>query len=121
MPVAFTLFRHKPFEEITQIESDIRIGILLDDQRAGSVLNEYSQQPVRHPLLCQPFLYGFREGIQSFAARLDGECSIGELQIRLFYGDALSQVPRLIDVAAPAYSNVIGKQLQRNHLEQRQE
>jgi hypothetical protein len=37
-----------------------------------------------------------------------------------FYRNTLGEVTRLIDVAAPAYGNVIGEQLKWNHFKYRQ-
>jgi hypothetical protein len=40
MPVVFAALRNQPLEKIAEVERHIRVGILLNDQRAGGVLNK---------------------------------------------------------------------------------
>jgi hypothetical protein len=40
MPVVLSTLGHQPLEEIVQVECHIRVGILLNEQRTGGVLNK---------------------------------------------------------------------------------
>ena len=46
MPEIFAFFRDELFKEVTHIQRHIRICVLLNDQRTGSVLNESRQKTI---------------------------------------------------------------------------
>ena len=121
MAISLARLRHKPLEEIAQIERHVRIGIFLNSERARGVLNENGQQSVCDRLFGKPIFDRARKNIEAFAARQNGKRGMGELQsARLFHSYAFREIARLVHIAAAAHRNVIGQQLQRNHLEQRQ-
>lgn len=68
MAVALLALRNEAFEEIAEVERYIRIGVLLNHQRAGGVLNEYSQKAIVNAGLSYPFCDGACERIQAFSA-----------------------------------------------------
>lgn len=68
MPEMLILFRNQPFKKIAQIQRYVRICILLNEQRAGRVLNESRQQAIGNALFAQPVLHLARERIKTFAA-----------------------------------------------------
>ena len=72
VPVSGSALRDETFKEVSQIEHNIRISILLDHERTGGVLNENSQLPARDALFGKPIRDGPRERIQAFAAGLNG-------------------------------------------------
>ena len=76
----FAVFRNKLFEEIAQVEGNVGIGILLDDERAGCVLDEESQETVANGLFSQPVFGGTGEGIESFAASADFQSGVSGSQ-----------------------------------------
>jgi hypothetical protein len=49
------VFRNQAFEELAEIAVDVRIGVLLNDKRCGSVLNEDGQQSNLDLLRANPF------------------------------------------------------------------
>ena len=44
VPIPGISLRREPFKEIAQIEYNVRVGILLNQQRCGGVLNENGKQ-----------------------------------------------------------------------------
>jgi hypothetical protein len=71
MPVQTSLFRNQSRKEIGQIGHHIGIGVLLNDQRRGSVLAKDGQQSGLRLLVPQPAVDLTSEIVQSFAVRRD--------------------------------------------------
>ncbi len=67
------IFRYQSLEEIAQVERHFRIGVLLDDERAGGVLDEDGEQSVPDLLLAQPRFDLAGEWIKSLAASGNGQ------------------------------------------------
>ena len=85
----FALLGYEAFEEIGEIERNIRIRIFLDDERAGCVLDENSQDSIERRLPAQPLLTCAGDRIQSFASCGNGDLSVGGGQtIRIRGGGA---------------------------------
>lgn len=57
------VFGHEAFEEVAQVERYAGIGVLLNHERAGSVLNENREQSVCDFLFGEPILKVVSEGI----------------------------------------------------------
>ena len=70
MAKTLAVFGDEYFEEVAHIKRDIGIGILLNHQRAGGVLNKQSEQTVANALFSQPIFGGTGEWIESFAASI---------------------------------------------------
>src|SRR5689334_13297756 len=45
VPVALRILRHEPAEEVAEVAQHVRVGVLLDGERRGRVLDEHRQQP----------------------------------------------------------------------------
>ncbi len=74
--IASFLFRHKSFEEVSEIECDVGVGILLDDKGAGGVLDEDDQNSVDGCLFAEPVGYLAGERVKAFAAGGNGDCGV---------------------------------------------
>ena len=76
MPECFALFRDQPLEEVPKVKRDVRIGVFLNHQRAGGVLNENRQHAIRQILFGQPVCRLPRKRIEALAAGRNGESRI---------------------------------------------
>lgn len=65
--VAFAVLRDELFEEVAHIERHIGIGILLNDQRAGGVLDKGGEEAVISWLFREPFLHHRGKRIETLA------------------------------------------------------
>lgn len=68
MPKILAAFRHQSLKKVPHIERHVWVGILLNHQRTGRVLDECGQQAVLYRLFRQPLLDRGCEGIEAFAA-----------------------------------------------------
>ncbi len=50
VPIVLIFLGNQALEKVTEIQRDIGVGILLNHQRAGRVLNERREQPIRDTL-----------------------------------------------------------------------
>lgn len=80
MAVACSFLGHQTLKEVPQIQRDVWIGILLNHQRTGGVLNEQRQKAVGNVLLGKPLCCLPREGIKSLAVRGNRQSGVGSLQ-----------------------------------------
>lgn len=67
MTVMDGVFGDQAFEEIAQVERHIGIGILLNDEGAGGVLNKNGEGSVERRLLAEPVIDDAGKGIEAFA------------------------------------------------------
>lgn len=72
VPIVFRVFGDQAFEEIAQVERHVGVGILLDDERTGSVLNKNGERSVERGLPAEPILDGASKGIEAFALGRQG-------------------------------------------------
>ncbi len=121
MTIQAVLFGGDSPEEVFKVPDNVRIGVFLDQQRGGSVLNKQRKQTVADPAAGDPALHFLSNFVEALAASLNGNAVLRLLQSGLLDGDRLGQVPGLIHVAAPADSDVISEQLQRDDFQDRQQ
>lgn len=72
VPIILLVFGDQLLEEVAQIERDIGVGIFLNHERAGCVLDKDGEQPLANILFGDPILDRFGERIKTFAARGNG-------------------------------------------------
>jgi hypothetical protein len=68
MAIPRIVFGNQSLEKVPQIEHNIRIGVLLNDQGSGSVLNEHRQQAGLNAVGRDPLRRLARKWIKTFAA-----------------------------------------------------
>jgi len=68
MPECFAFFRDEPLEEIPKVKGNVRVGVFLNHQRAGGVLNENRQHAICQVLFGQPLCRLPRKRIEALAA-----------------------------------------------------
>ena len=72
----FAGFGHQAFEEVAEIEGYVRVGVLLNDERGGGVLDEEGQEAIAEVLFREPVLDIVRERVEAFAAGWNGHGSM---------------------------------------------
>ena len=66
------VFGDQIFEEVAKVESNVGIGIFLNDERRGGVLDEDGEQAVSGSLPGEPLIDGPRKRVEPFAAGRNG-------------------------------------------------
>ena len=76
MPVQWVSVGHQAPKECLQIHTNVRVGVFLDQQGCGGVLDKYTAQTIRHARGCHNLADMFGDGMQAPMGRGDLKCSL---------------------------------------------